>query len=146
MSKENPNPDGPFKVVIVDDEPEFLEVLIKRLRKRNLAAIPAGGGEEALERLAQGPFDAVVLDMKMPGMGGMETLQEIKKASPSVEVIILTGLPELTIAAQAMELGAFDYLLKPPDIDELLYRIEDACRRKRHKEAQGCNGSVVTDL
>ena len=136
MDKEDSNPVEPLKVLIVDDEPEFREILVKRLRKRKLGVIPVSGGKEALDKLAHEQFDAVVLDMKMPGMCGMETLQEIKKVTPSVEVIVLTGQPELQIAMEAMELGAFDYLLKPPDLDELLYRIEDACRRKNHNNTQ----------
>jgi DNA-binding NtrC family response regulator len=63
----------------------------------------------------------------------MDTLREIKKTAPSVEVIILTGVAELQLAVKGMELGAFDYMLKPPDVDELLYKIEDASKRKREK-------------
>jgi DNA-binding NtrC family response regulator len=134
MSAAVPHPIRSLRVLIVDDEPDFREILVKRLRMRNLEAIPAAGGREALERLIDEPFDAVVLDMHMPGMCGMETLREIKKVAPSVEVIILTGVAELQLAVQGMELGAFDYLLKPTDVDELLYKIEDASKRKQEKD------------
>jgi DNA-binding NtrC family response regulator len=123
-----------LRVLVVDDEADFRDILIKRLKKRNLEAIPAAGGREALFRLTEEPFDAVVLDLHMPGMGGMDTLKEIKKRAPSVEVIILTGVAELQLAVKGMELGAFDYMLKPADVDELLYKIEDASKRKRDKE------------
>ncbi|MEJ2719257.1 MAG: response regulator [Deltaproteobacteria bacterium] len=134
MNAAGPHSIRSLRVLIVDDEPDFRAILVKRLRKRNLEAIPAAGGREALNRLTEEPFDAVVLDLNMPGMCGMETLREIKKAAPSVEVIILTGVAELELAVKGMELGAFDYLLKPADVDELLYKIEDASKRKQGKE------------
>lgn len=134
MSQAVPDSIRALRVLIVDDEPDFRDILIKRLRKRNLEAVPAAGGREALFLLTEEPFDAVVLDLHMPGMGGMDTLKEIKKTAPSVEVIILTGVAELQLAVRGMELGAFDYMLKPADVDELLYKIEDASKRKREKE------------
>ena len=134
MSQAVPDSIRALRVLIVDDEPDFRDILIKRLRKRNLEAVPAAGGREALFLLTEEPFGAVVLDLHMPGMGGMDTLKEIKKTAPSVEVIILTGVAELQLAVRGMELGAFDYMLKPADVDELLYKIEDASKRKREKE------------
>jgi len=119
-----------FNVLLVDDEVEFLETLVKRLKKRNLSVKGVNSGEQALEALAQDPVDVVVLDVKMPGMGGLETLREIKKRCPLVEVIMLTGHASMEVAIEGMEVGAFDYLMKPMDIDELLYKLQDAYKKK----------------
>lgn len=124
-----------FTVLLVDDEPEFLETLVKRLKKRKLEVYSATGGREALNTLKETPVDVVVLDVKMPDMDGIETLREIKQLRPSVEVIMLTGHANVEVAIQGMELGAFDYLMKPMDIDELLYKLQDAFKKK------GCGAS-----
>jgi DNA-binding NtrC family response regulator len=118
-----------FKVLLVDDETEFIETLVKRLRKRNLDVNSANSGKEALEKLKSNPADVVVLDVKMPDMDGIETLKQIKKQNPKVEVIMLTGHASVEVAIQGMELGAFDYLMKPMDIDELLYKLQDAYKK-----------------
>jgi DNA-binding NtrC family response regulator len=123
-----------FSVLLVDDEPEFLETLVKRLRKRKLNATGARSGEEALEVMRSEPVDVVVLDVKMPGMDGIETLRELKKIKPLVEVIMLTGHANMEVAITGMELGAFDYLMKPMDIDELLYKLQDAYKKKLLQE------------
>jgi two-component system, OmpR family, response regulator len=119
-----------FSVLLVDDETEFLETLVKRLRKRNLEVNAAAGGKEALDFLAEKLVDVVVLDVKMPDMDGIETLKRIKQVSPDIEVIMLTGHANVEVAIQGMELGAFDYLMKPMDIDELLYKLQDAYKKK----------------
>lgn len=124
-------------VLIVDDEVEFLETLVKRLRKRKLVVNGVTGGEAALEQLPVNPVDIVVLDVKMPGMSGLETLREIKKKYPLIEVIMLTGHANMEVAIEGMDLGAFDYLMKPIDIDELLYKIQDAYKRKCLNEKAG---------
>ena len=123
-----------FKVLLVDDEEEFLETLVKRLKKRNLDVEGISNGEDALTWLSRNPVDVVVLDVKMPGMDGIEVLREIKKEYPLVEVVMLTGHPSIEVAIECMELGAFDYLMKPMDIDELLYKIEDAYKKKAIQE------------
>jgi len=120
----------PFNVLLVDDETEFLETLMKRMRKRNVKVSAAGTGEQALEHLEREPVDVVVLDVKMPGMDGIEALRQIKKRHPLVEVIMLTGHASVEVAIQGMEIGAFDYLMKPMDIDELLYKLQDAHEKK----------------
>ena len=125
-----------FSVLLVDDEVEFLETLVKRLKRRNLGATGVNSGEEALRFLGETPVDVVVLDVKMPGMDGLETLTEIKKLYPLVEVIMLTGHASMEVAIQGMELGAFDYLMKPMDIDDLLYKLQDACKKKQLHEAR----------
>jgi DNA-binding NtrC family response regulator len=119
-----------ISVLLVDDEREFLDVLTKRLRKRKLKLAVANSGAEAIRTVQQTPIDVVVLDMKMPHMDGLQTLREIKKISPAVEVVMLTGHANVEAAVAGMELGAFDYLMKPVDIDELLYKLQDAFKKK----------------
>lgn len=130
------------RVLLVDDETEFLETLIKRLRKRNMSVEAVSSGEEALSFLQSNPVDVVVLDVRMPGMDGIQTLNAIKTTHPLIEVIMLTGHANVEVAVRGMDLGAFDYLMKPMDIDELVYKIEDAYKRKKlhermkHKEGK----------
>ncbi|MBW1895135.1 MAG: response regulator, partial [Deltaproteobacteria bacterium] len=111
-----------FKVLLVDDELEFLETLVKRLTKRGLNITMASSGEEALAVIREKKFDVSVLDVRMPGMDGIETLRAMKKIAPLMEVIMLTGHASVEVAIEGMELGAFDYLMKPMDIDELFYK------------------------
>jgi DNA-binding NtrC family response regulator len=125
-----------LRVLFVDDEADFLETIIKRMQKRGLAASGVGSGEEALAWLQQQAADIVVLDVRMAGMDGIQTLRAIKAAHPLVEVIMLTGHASLEIAREGMQLGAFDYLMKPVDFDELLYKMEDAYQKiniQQHK-------------
>lgn len=119
-----------FNVLLVDDEGDFLETLLKRMKKRNVNVKGVKSGEEALEFLKQNPVDVVVLDVKMPGIDGIQTLREIKKTYPLIEAIMLTGHASLEVAIEGMELGAFDYLMKPIDIDDLLYKVQDAYEKK----------------
>jgi DNA-binding NtrC family response regulator len=121
-----------FKVLLVDDETDFVETLVKRLRKRKLDVRAASSGQQALDMLSESPSDVVVLDVKMPDMDGIETLRRIKKIAPSVEVVMLTGHANVEVAMQGMELGAFDYLMKPIDIDDLLYKLQDAFKKKSY--------------
>lgn len=123
-----------FSVLLVDDEEEFLETLVKRLTKRKLLVTGVTNAEDAIRILNEKPVDIVVLDVKMPGMDGLEALRQIKKTSPDVEVIMLTGHANMEAAIQGMELGAFDYLMKPMDIDELLYKLQDAYKKKSLRE------------
>ena len=124
------------KVMLVDDEIEFVETLVKRLKKRKLDVTSAGSGEDALGLLEKEGADVVVLDVKMPGMDGIDVLKEIKSRHPLVEVIMLTGHANVEVAIEGMKLGAFDYLMKPMDIDELLYKIQDAHQKKTLQEAK----------
>ncbi|BCS89710.1 response regulator [Pseudodesulfovibrio sediminis] len=121
-------------ILLVDDEAPFRSALGKRLTKRGMVIEEAGAGEEALEKLRGFAADIVLLDVKMPGMDGIATLHRIKQEWPLVEVIMLTGHASMEMAIQGMELGAFDYLMKPVEIEELLYKLEDASTRKRHRE------------
>ena len=119
-----------FNVLLVDDELEFLETLVKRLTKRGLNISTAKSGEDALKIIGEKGIDVTVLDVRMPGMDGIQTLREIKKTDPLMEVIMLTGHASVEVAIEGMELGAFDYLMKPADIDELFYKLQDAFKKK----------------
>ncbi len=123
-----------FRVLLVDDEADLTDTLAKRMRKRGVDAAVAHSGQEALDSLAQRLVDVVVLDVRMPGLDGIETLRELKRRHPLVEVILLSGHASVEVALEGMELGAFDYLLKPADIDDLLYKAQDACEKKRLRE------------
>jgi DNA-binding NtrC family response regulator len=119
-----------LKVLFVDDEIDFLETLMKRMKKRGVNVAGVGSGEQALDYLTEHPMDVVVLDVRMPGIGGIHTLKEIKKIDPLMEVIMLTGHASIEAAIEGMEFGAFDYLMKPTDFDELFYKIQDAFKRR----------------
>ena len=122
-------------VLLVDDEVPFVETMTKRLTRRNLDITAAFSGDEALERLdAQGNLEVVILDVKMPGMDGVETLKAIKKKHPLVEVIMLTGHATVESAIDGMRMGAFDYLMKPCDMDHLIGKVGEAAAKKRQHE------------
>jgi DNA-binding NtrC family response regulator len=124
------------QVLLVDDEVDFVQTVTKRLKRNKLSVEGVHSGDDALHHLAGNPIDVVVLDMKMPGMDGLETLREIKARQPLVEVIMLTGHASVEAAIDGMEAGAFDYLMKPVEFDELLYKIQDAHRKKSLQEAK----------
>ncbi|MFH2204955.1 MAG: response regulator [Elusimicrobiota bacterium] len=132
---------SPFSVLLVDDEVVFVNALFKRINKRKITASCAYTAEEALEYLAEKPVDIVVMDVKMPGMGGLAALREIKKRHPLVEVIMLTGHANVELAIEGMELGAFDYLTKPTDIEELVYKLQDAYKKRSLQLAKGNSGT-----
>lgn len=113
-------------ILFVDDEKELLSILEKRMKKRGFVVYTAPDGRRALRILDRHHVDVTVLDVKMPGLDGIETLLEIKKRKPGVAVIMLTGHACIDSARQGLEAGAFDYLMKPVNLTELIYRIEDA--------------------
>jgi len=119
-----------FNVLLVDDELEFLATLVKRLTRRGLNISTAKNGKDALKIIGAKVIDVVVLDVRMPGIDGIQTLREIKKKDPLMEVIMLTGHASVEVAIEGMELGAFDYLMKPADIDDLFYKLQDAFKKK----------------
>lgn len=125
-----------MKVMLVDDEAPFVETLLKRLTKRNLEVVPAFSGIEAIEILEKDDqIDIVILDVKMPVMDGIETLREIKKHHPLVEVIMLTGHATVETAIEGMKYGAYDYLMKPCDLETLMLKVAEAGAKKaRHEE------------
>jgi DNA-binding NtrC family response regulator len=114
------------KVLIVDDEKGFLDVLAERMQSRGMEVTTATSAKEALQKLEAETFDAIVLDLMMPEMGGIEALQRIKEKSPDSEVILLTGQPSVSKGVEAMKLGATDFLIKPADINELTEKIKMA--------------------
>jgi len=123
-----------FKMLVVDDETDFLETIVKRLKARNIEVAGVESGSQALEALDRQDFDVVILDVKMPGMDGIETLREIKKKKPFTEVIMLTGHASVESGIQGMQLGAFDYVMKPVALDELLEKVRQAYERKLIQE------------
>jgi DNA-binding NtrC family response regulator len=118
-----------LKVLLVDDEAEFLEPTAARLGRRGFACATTDGGAGALARLAAERFDCAVVDVKMPGMDGLELLRRIRREHPSVAVVLLTGHASVELGVQGMELGAFDYLLKPIELDELIDTLRRAAGR-----------------
>ena len=122
-------------VLLVDDEAAFVETMAKRLTKRNLEVSTALSGEDALGELASsGEIEVVILDVKMPGMDGIETLHTIREKFPLVEVIMLTGHATVESAINGMKMGAFDYLMKPCDMDVLMAKVKEAAVKKRAHE------------
>ena len=124
-----------FSILVVDDEADFTETAVKRMQKRNLDAAGATSGEQALELMKTHRIDVVVLDIRMPGgMDGIRTLREIKRMQPLVEVILLTGHASIETCIEGMKIGAFDYLLKPVKLDNLMVKIKEAFEKKRTHE------------
>jgi len=124
-----------FNVLIVDDEDEFRDLTIKRLTKKGLIVEGAESGRKALDIIKTGRIDVVVLDVKMPGMDGIETLGHIRVLQPLVEVVLLTGHASVESGIEGMKLGAFDYLMKPIELEPLLEKLSDAYQKKRlHEE------------
>jgi two-component system, OmpR family, response regulator len=119
-----------IRVLLVDDEEDFRTTLANRLRKRKFEVCDVEDGFKALEAVKKNPVDVAIVDVKMPGMDGLEALRQIKGIDPLVEVIMLTGHASVESGIEGMRLGAFDYLMKPCDINELLFKIEDAYQRK----------------
>ena len=120
-----------IRVLIVDDEEDFRETIIKRLKVRKLEACGAGTGTAALDLLREKEFDVMVLDVKMPDMNGVDTLKAAKQIAPNVKVIILTGHASMEFGMKGMQLGAFDYIMKPVPINELLDTITQAYNKKQ---------------
>ena len=122
-------------VLLVDDEVEFVETFSERLIMRNLEISKAFSGVEALQLLETNKnTEVVILDVKMPGMDGIETLAEIKKRFPLVEVIMLSGHADVESAIDGMKQGAFDYLMKPCDMDQIITKVTEAAAKKRQHE------------
>jgi len=130
-------------IMLVDDEVPFVEAMTKRLIRRDLEVEQAFSGNEALDKLVEGSkTEVVILDVKMPGMDGIDTLKAIKSKVPLVEVIMLTGHATVESAIEGMRLGAFDYLLKPCDMDHLIAKVSEAAARKRQHEEKIINARI----
>jgi C4-dicarboxylate-specific signal transduction histidine kinase len=124
------------RVLLVDDEDNYRNAIARRLERRNLVVSQAPDGTACLEYLGENEVDVVVLDMKMPGMSGMETFKEISKYYPGLKVIFLTGNAALTEGVEGIKAGAFDYLAKPVEIDHLAGKIRQAWELKRLEEGR----------
>ena len=123
-----------IRVLLVDDEEEFVEALGERLEVRGFDVATALSGAEALERIQEREIDLVILDVQMPGLDGVEALRQIKQRKPLVEVIMLTGHGTVQTAIDGMKLGAFDFLLKPTETEELVEKIRRAFSRKAEQD------------
>ncbi len=126
-----------FRVLVIDDEIDFVETMVKRLKDRGLDADAATGGQEGLELIEKNPPDVVVLDVRMPKMSGIEVLKEIKKKKPLIEVIMLTGHGSMEAGIQGLQLGAYNYVMKPVPFNELLSLIIQAYERKLIEQERG---------
>jgi DNA-binding NtrC family response regulator len=118
------------KVLLVDDDPEFIEVLSQRMEAREVDVETATSGPEAVEKVSGASYDAIILDLSMPGMDGMETLKRLLTDKPDLQVILLTGYATLEKGIEAVKLGAMDFLEKPAEIQKLMEKIEKAKANK----------------
>lgn len=117
-----------WKVLLVDDEEDFVSTLAERLALRGVKARTAFNGEQALKAVATDPPQVVVLDVMMPGMSGLEVLKRIKEDFPALPVILLTGIGSAKEGVDGIRLGAFDYLMKPLQLEELTNKISEALK------------------
>lgn len=122
-------------VLIVDDEDALRDVMIRRLRMAGIHADGVGAGEQALELLSTCGYDVIILDVKMPGISGIEVLKRLRVNGCPSEVIVLSGHASLDAAVELMEQGAYDYMMKPYDLEELIEKILRAQDRKLDREA-----------
>lgn len=130
------------KILIVDDE-EGIRESLKMILKDKCEVLTEGDGFKAIERIAKGDIDVVALDIKMPHVNGLELLQNVKKSSPDVEVFLITGFPSIATAVEAMQYGAFDYIIKPFDREAVL----DVVRRGLNRRGQNMlEKDVLGDL
>ncbi len=118
------------KILLIDDEQDFLDVMSERMEARNMQVSTASSAKEGLEKVAAGSYDAVILDLMMPEMDGIETLKALKEKNPDLAVILLTGHATIKQGIEAMKLGALDLLEKPADINALEEKIKAAQARK----------------
>ncbi len=133
-------------VLVVDDEPEFLESVAERLGNRGFWVDTAGDGAQALKKIQQNLYDAVVLDLKMPKVDGLETLRQALAQKPELQIILLTGHASVKHGVEAMRLGAMDFLEKPADLDLLAEKILEGKNRRREIDAQEREAAVMDAL
>jgi len=117
-----------MKVLLVDDEREFVTTLAERLQLRDIIPLVATDGDQALQIIESEKPPVVVMDVMMPGLGGLDVLQAVKRRHPEIHVILLTGRGSTQDGIRGMRLGAFDYLMKPVKIEKLIETMESACR------------------
>lgn len=124
-----------FRVLVVDDEKDFTDTLVSRLQKRDVDAMGVLSGEDGLDIMKKKLFDVVILDIKMPGgMDGIEALRQMKQIQPLAEVILLTGHATVEASIEGMKLGAFDFLIKPVQFEDLLMKMAQAFEKKDSHE------------
>ena len=131
MSENEKNQVGKIKLLLVDDEKGFADVIAKRMSKRDIDVTKAYSGTEALQAIRKADFDVAVLDLKMEDMDGIEILNIFKKMDPDLAVIMLTGHGSEEAARDGIKFGAFDYLTKPCDLEELLAKIREAYQQRK---------------
>jgi DNA-binding NtrC family response regulator len=117
------------RILLVDDEVDFTDNMTRLLQNRGYAVTAVHSGPDALAELGQAPYDVMVLDMKMPGMDGITTLKEVKRRNLSTATLFLTGHGAIDTALEAVKLGAYDYLAKPCEVDELAEKLETALQK-----------------
>jgi DNA-binding response OmpR family regulator len=131
MSENEKNQAGKIKLLLVDDEKGFADVIAKRMSKRDIDVTKAYSGTEALQAIRKADFDVAVLDLKMEDMDGIEILKIFKKMDPDLAVIMLTGHGSEEAAKNGIKFGAFDYLTKPCDLEELLAKVRAAYQQRK---------------
>ena len=117
-------------VLLVDDEEQFLKVLSQRLEGRGIKVDTSTSGEDALKRVEGKDFDAIILDLAMPGISGLETLKRIRSENPDVQIIMLTGHSSVEKGVEAIKAGAVDFLEKPADLNKIMEKISEAKRKR----------------
>ncbi|MEW6615591.1 MAG: response regulator [Thermodesulfobacteriota bacterium] len=132
-------------LLLVDDEESFVDILAERLRNRDFDVNTALNGEDALQKINEYNVDVAIVDVMMPGLSGIETLREIKRLKPLVEVLMLTGHATVETAIEGMKLGAYDYLMKPCDMDQLLAKIGEA-KDKKNKHEEKIREAKIKEL
>jgi len=126
----------PVRVLLVDDEAAYVDVLFNRLSRRGLEVVKSYSGSQALQKMRRHEFDVAVLDLKMADMDGIEVLKIIKIMDPHMQVIMLTGHGSAAACKQGLELGAFDYLMKPCELNDLVNKIKAAYGKKKQLAGQ----------
>lgn len=121
------------RILIVDDEDRFRKTLKKNLELEGFSVDDAPSGADALKKLSVSPYDVVLLDIRMPGMDGITALEKIKQMSPEVEVIVLTGHASVDVAVKILQLGGYEYCLKPCDVKDLISKIEHALEKRQRR-------------
>ena len=134
------------KVLLVDDEQDFLETLSSRLELRGLKVSAVTSGEQAVSEAKEDEYDAIVVDLSMPGIDGLETLKRIKAISPDAEIIMLTGHASVESGINGIKYGAFDYLMKPMELDPLFEKLNAAYERKRTQQEKIEMAQIKRDM
>ena len=131
MVEDTFSKEGPIKLLFVDDEKAYVDILSNRFAKRNIDVTKAYSGSEGIQALRNHDFDVAILDLKMEDMDGIEVLKIFKKMYPQMEVIMLTGHGSEKAAREGIQFGAFDYLTKPCELEELLQKIHEVVKKRR---------------